>query len=182
MQHLSFLVGGRSFAIPSSLVVEVIPPVALTAVAGLPGWIPGCMRYRGGLVPVVDLADRLVAETGTPPSRSPVTPARLGTRVLVVEAASHDDPRSRRLGIRVDAVLDLIPIETLRAPFGASVADTTALEPSWLGPLVVHDGRTIQLLEPRAILPPAVDAQRFPSTVPPSNREDLPAPGSGKKP
>lgn len=167
MQHLTFTVDGRCFAIPSSQIVEVIPPVAAAPVAGAPAWITGCIRFRGGLVPVMDLSRWLDAEAGTVASRAPQAPSRLGTRVIVVETGDEGGTGSRRLGMRVDDVLTLVPIRPWKAP---DVAGTDQARPidqpstsnlprssrstdACLGPIVVRDGRTIQLLEPRHLLP-----------------------------
>jgi chemotaxis signal transduction protein len=183
MQHLVVTAAGQSFAIPSSRVVEVIPPIAVAALAGLPDWMPGCIRYRGALVPLVDLGRRLEAtrapvraspvpsESDAPPVPSAGGPARLGNRLIIMKTAEGRE--ERRLGLRVDAVLSLAMIDS--PPSAAESCDNAGAsatggptprlpEESWIGPVVEWQGRTIQLLEPGAILPGRVWERVLPAT------------------
>ena len=75
MLFLVFQLGARRYAIDASQVAEVLPLVAVTAIARAPEEVAGVFLYRGAPVPVVDLSQLL---EGRPAER------RLSTRVIVV--------------------------------------------------------------------------------------------------
>lgn len=55
MQHLLFKVGKETYAIPLIEIEVVLPVPELEPLAQSPAYIAGLLRYRGRLVPVVDL-------------------------------------------------------------------------------------------------------------------------------
>ena len=57
----------ESLAIPGADVLEVVPAIAPTPIAGYSKPWMGVIRYRGTIVPVMDLCERLAVPT---PSRS----------------------------------------------------------------------------------------------------------------
>lgn len=154
MHHLTFTAAGRSFAIPAQRVVEVVPPVIVEPAAGLPEWLPGFIRYRGELVPLVDLTRLLDVEDGRGMSSSDSVP-QLGQRVIVIETATGG--HAGRLGLRVDAVLALVAIE--------SCANRGWSSGAWLGPLVVQNADTFQLVDPDAILNDSIAKRVLPLDV-----------------
>lgn len=89
--------GGQRYALPSAHVVEVVPAVALRQVPGTPPEVAGLLHYRGQVVPVVDLAQRLGVE---PP------PATFATRIVVcVRPGTTQAGAPRRLlGVRAGDV------------------------------------------------------------------------------
>jgi chemotaxis-related protein WspB len=75
MLFLAFQVGAHRYAIDASQVAEVLPLVAINAIARAPEEIAGVLVYRGAPVPVLDLSQLL---EGRPAER------RLSTRLVVV--------------------------------------------------------------------------------------------------
>lgn len=89
--------GGRDRAVPLSELDAVIDRPAISRVPAAPDWLMGVAGYKGGLLPVVDLA----AASGEPQAAAP----KPGIRLLLVEAAAH------RIAFSVDDILaqDLDP-------------------------------------------------------------------------
>ncbi len=77
MLFLLCQVGAGRFVIPGERIIEVLPMVSVSRMAGLPDAVAGVMQYRGVSIPVVDLS-QLTA--GFP------APARMNTRVVLVTA------------------------------------------------------------------------------------------------
>ena len=75
MLFLVFQVGAHRYAIDAGQVAEVLPLVAITAIARAPEEVAGVLVYRGAPVPVVDLSQLL---EGRPAER------RLSTRLVIV--------------------------------------------------------------------------------------------------
>lgn len=73
---VAFEVDSARYGLEAVRVVEVVPSVPLRAVPGTVPGVAGLLRFRGRLVPVVDLG---VLWAGRP------TPARLSSRILVCE-------------------------------------------------------------------------------------------------
>ena len=59
MQLLTFTVAGQTYAIESRRVVEVLPLVPARPIPHTPAYIRGIFTYRGRLVPLLDLGQRL---------------------------------------------------------------------------------------------------------------------------
>ena len=91
-------------------VVEVVPSVPLRAVPGTVAGIAGLLRFRGGLVPVVDLGLVWAGRS---------SPARMSSRIVVcelgavggawTEVASQTRPRLGLLAERVLRVTNVDP-------------------------------------------------------------------------
>ena len=77
MLVLTFRVAGVPFAIAVGRVVEVVPRVPLRAVPHAPAHLAGLLRYRGGVVPVVDLGLLM---------GGPACGDRLDTRIVLADA------------------------------------------------------------------------------------------------
>lgn len=73
---VAFEVASERYGIPAAAVVEVVPNVPLRAVPGTVPGVVGVLRFRGALVPVVDLGI-LWAGRATPP--------RMSSRIVVCE-------------------------------------------------------------------------------------------------
>src|SRR3954467_13970536 len=76
MLLLVFRVAEAPYAVEAGRGVEVVPRVALRALPHAPEALAGLFRYRGRVVPVIDLGVLL----GDGPS-----PTRLSTRIIVVD-------------------------------------------------------------------------------------------------
>ena len=75
MTALLFDAAGRRYGLDVSQIIEVVPAVELRAIAGVPAYVAGVLRYRGALVPVIDVNRVLCG--------APVRP-RYSTRLVLV--------------------------------------------------------------------------------------------------
>jgi purine-binding chemotaxis protein CheW len=104
---LIFELQEHRYAVPASVVAEVVRAVALVPVAGTPRAVEGVFNLRGTVVPVVDVRARF----GVP--RVPLDPSQHFAIVRI---------GARRVALRVDRVETLVTIDTSRiAPAQASL-------------------------------------------------------------
>lgn len=96
VQAVTFGLGAECFAIPVTLVREILDYRETFRIPNGPSWLLGLTDVRGQGVPTIDLRTRL----GMP--QAEVTPA---TRILVIDTPLDD--RVRTLGLVVDRVLDV---------------------------------------------------------------------------
>jgi chemotaxis-related protein WspB len=147
VQALVFHVGPERYAVPAGSVAEVVPSVPLRRVPGTPEPVAGLFDYRGHVVPVVDLC-RLFGEGPCP--------ARLSSRIVVVDLSAGEPPGSRppharfvgALAERVLSVEDLDPTAADAHP-GPTSPGVPAL-----GTVVRDDEGLVQLVRVSALLPP----------------------------
>lgn len=107
LQLILFRLIDREFAFPLRTVSEILPMVAVTAVTGSPGWLPGMINLRGRSLPVIDLRQRLSL---------PSAGLDLHAAIIVTDPPARDP-----VGFLVDRVLDVItlpagsvdPVDTL---------------------------------------------------------------------
>jgi chemotaxis-related protein WspB len=97
MLFLVCQLGAHRYAIDASQVAEVLPLVAVTAIARAPEDVAGIFLYRGAPVPVVDLSQLL---EGRPAER------RLSTRIIVVHCPIGGD--TRLLGLIAEKATETI--------------------------------------------------------------------------
>ncbi len=79
MLLLVFRVAGDAYAVEAGRVVEVVPRIELRALPHAPEALAGLCRYRGRMVPVIDLGSLL----GNAPCR-----CLLSTRIILVDEPS----------------------------------------------------------------------------------------------
>jgi purine-binding chemotaxis protein CheW len=125
---LTFETADRRFAVPASLVLEVVRAVAISPLPKSPPIVEGIINYRGTLVPVLDIRQRF----GLAPL--PLAPEQHFLIVLT---------DSRPVALRVDRALDLVSIEESLiqpvdpiAPGSEYVAGLAKLPD---GLLIIHD-------------------------------------------
>lgn len=113
---VAFEVARERYGIEAACVVEVVPAVPLRAVPGTVPGVAGLLRFRGELVPVVDLG---VVWAGRP------SPGRLSSRIVVCElatsegAAADEASRARpRIGLLAERVLRLASVDPDAAEAG----------------------------------------------------------------
>jgi purine-binding chemotaxis protein CheW len=118
LQHLTFWLGERVFAVGIESVREIIQYGAMTLVPRTPDFVRGVINLRGSVVPVIDLQARLGrgrAEVGEK------------TCIVIFEARRPSAGHSERieLGLMVDAVsevIDIDPADIEPAPtFGSAI-------------------------------------------------------------
>jgi chemotaxis-related protein WspB len=132
-------VGDAAWGFDARDVVSVVPAVVRRPVPQAPPVVAGLVRWRGGLLPVLDLGVLL----GGTPCRE-----RLDTRILVLRRDAG------LVGLRAERVTDTaeIPAESfLPSPIASPDA-------AWLGPVAMHEGELLQLVRPGALLTPDLAA------------------------
>jgi methyl-accepting chemotaxis protein WspA len=132
--------GGERYALPSRCVVEVVPRVPPRPIALSPGWVSGVIRYRGALLPVLDLVMLL---TGKAASNA------LSTRMLVVRYESEGEPHL--LGILAELVTSVVEVDESTAYRGLRLENAP-----FLGELIASDGKIIQIVRPEHLLPGSI--------------------------
>jgi purine-binding chemotaxis protein CheW len=134
LEVCEFLVGGHCFAVPSSLVAEVLHAGSLTPVPLAADAIAGLIHLRGQIVPVIDMQRRLGLGDGI----------ASGGGLLVVRLG--DD----HYALRVDEVLDVdhLPTDRIEPPSG-SLIDPAADPRTGVFP---GEERLVHLLDPQRIV------------------------------
>jgi purine-binding chemotaxis protein CheW len=131
--HVRVRVGGESYALPVTDVLEVAALGEVAPLPGAPSAILGVRNLRGQILPVVDLANVLGLPAGTSPDRVVVTESggrRAGLAVEAIddvdELADADEPaESPYLTGAVLSANELIGVLNV-----ASVLDSIAPVPS----------------------------------------------------
>lgn len=119
MMYVLFSIGKDRYALDTSHIVEVVPRVELWQIPKAPRYVAGLFRYRGRLVPVLDLCQLM---QGQP------CPVRLSTRILLVHYPGEDG-LSQILGLMVERVTDtLTSHEVTFAPAGITAEDAPYLQ------------------------------------------------------
>jgi chemotaxis-related protein WspB len=124
MLLLVFRVAGEAYGVEAGRVVEVIPRVELRGLPQAPEALAGLLRYRGQMVPVIDLGVLL----GSGPCET-----LLSTRIILVDRQSPARDRAR-VGLISERVSDVkrvdddqvLPPPTLlgRSPYLGPIAST----------------------------------------------------------
>lgn len=137
-----FRVGGDTFGLEASRVIEVIPLLAVREVPRAPEFVSGLINFRGMITPVIDLS---MLHRGTP-SRS-----ALSTRIIV---CGHDDGTgdSRIVGLVAERATDTLSCR--REDFQSPGVRTDGVR--YLGDILLTGGRTVQLVTPETMLTPEV--------------------------
>lgn len=88
---VGFRVGSETFAVPISLVHEIVRVPEITAVPDSPEFIEGVINLRGRIIPVIDLRKRFGEKLITPHKKNRIMVAEIeGKKVgLIVDAASE---------------------------------------------------------------------------------------------
>ena len=101
-QVLTFALESEVFAIKVIRVQEILDIVPVTIVPNADPFAPGIINVRGNVVPLVDLRHRF--------GMAPKPPGTAG-RTVVLDAVI--DEETTRVALTVDAVRDVVPVETL---------------------------------------------------------------------
>ena len=147
MVSLLFEVAGQRYALDIAQVIEVVPAVRLRRIPQAPAYIAGVFRYRGTMVPVIDLSHLI----GGPPA-SP----RFSTRILLVH---HPGPSGvgRVLGLLAEGATDSLDDGGhVQASAGVVVPETP-----FLGGLITTPSGTVQHVRVEHLLPDAVRERLF---------------------
>lgn len=98
VQAVVFALGSETFAIPVTMVREILEHRPASRVPEGPDWLLGLLDVRGVAVPMIDLHVRM---------GFPAVAPSVSTCILVVEVAQADD-RSVTMGLVVDRVMDVV--------------------------------------------------------------------------
>ncbi len=138
MLLLFFRVAGAEYAVEAARVVEVVPRVELRTLPHAPEALAGLLRYRGRMVPVVDLGLLL----GDAPC-----PRLLSTRIILAD---------ERLPARGEALVGLIAehVSEVRQVDGDRVIPPPSLlgQNPYLGAIVSSDGGLVPLIAVERVL------------------------------
>ena len=124
-------VGGVEFGVEVRRVREVLRAPRITRLPFPPPTILGIVSIRGTLVPVMDLGERLLGR-----------PSKLDGRLVVVRDPDHEGA----IGLLVDAVLDLVPLDP--NPQQPPPEVEASLPAGWVaGVIVPADDRLVTLIQ-----------------------------------
>jgi chemotaxis-related protein WspB len=136
MMVLMFRVAEVDYGVAVKRVIEVVPRVALRGVPHAPDYLAGLLRYRGGVVPVVDLG-LLMGGVGCR--------EQLDTRIILLDAGRRG---GGLVGLVAERVDDFRPIdESRRAVAGLEIGAAP-----YLGTVFETDDGLLQLIEPDQVL------------------------------
>jgi chemotaxis-related protein WspB len=135
---LAFHIGDERFALGCADVIEVVPRVHLRDIPHAPSFIAGMLRYRGAVVPVIDLC----LLTGRD-----ACPERLSSRIILLRYRGRDGG-DRHLGVLAERVTDTVNLDRETAvPPGIALP-----EAPYLGELYTENGQLVQLLRIERLL------------------------------
>ena len=140
---VGFTVAELSYAISIDVVREIIRPLPIVDVPHAPPTIIGVADHREAVIPIIDLRKLF--------GREPAEPSRR-TKWVIVSSS-----RTRSVGLVVDSVTDV---------FGVSKRATRSV-PAWaeaqrqagMGEVVSRQGELVFVLNPDAVIRPALQAQ-----------------------
>lgn len=134
-QLLRFTLCDALYALPIAPIREILQVCRMTQVPMMPPFVKGVMNLRGSVVPVLDLGLRLGLRATTVGRR---------TCIVIVETAMADGA-SHRHGVLVDAVHDVLDVESSSVntvpPLGTRVA------PHFIAGLLRVQEQSVELLD-----------------------------------
>ena len=135
-EYLSFRLAENEYSVEIMSVREIRGWTRTTSLPHAPSFMRGVINLRGTVLPVVDLALRLGLDATEPEDRN----------VIIVV-----DVGSRSMGLRVDAVSDILSFsdEQLQAPPDIAAGQGARFVKS----LTIHDDRMIRVLDLEHVLP-----------------------------
>ena len=136
VELLSFRVGEHEYSVNIMSVREIRGWTRTTSLPRAPSYIRGVINLRGTVLPVIDLGQRLGLEGSEPDER---------TVIIVV------DVDGRTIGLRVDAVSDILTLPTERLKPPPEIAATA--DQTFLTALTIVDERMVRILDLTSILP-----------------------------
>ncbi len=144
---LLFEVAGQRYGLDISRVVEVVPAVHLRTIPGVPAHVTGLCRYRGSLVPVLDLSQML----GGPPSVP-----RYSTRLVIVQ---HKGPAGQQqlLGLLAEGAAHGVTA----SPRHLTSSGIATPETPYLGKLATDGEEIFQLVTVDQLIPDGLRERLF---------------------
>lgn len=148
MLFILFHIGKDRYAIDSRQVKEVVPMVDLKKLPQAPAHIAGLFRYRGRVVPVIDLC----ALIGNGPCRD-----HLSTRIILVDFPAGATGASHILGIMAERIVETISVSKADlAPSGIALE-----EAPFFGKIILSEQEMIQSISVENLLPESLRSALF---------------------
>lgn len=138
---LSFRVGESEYSVDIMSVREIRGWTRATSLPHSPSYVHGVINLRGTVLPVIDLERRLGLGSNEPNERS------------VIIVVDHD---GRTVGMRVDAVSDILTVSRTAIQPPPEIADNTS--EGFVEGLIIIDERMVRVLNLAAIMPPETEA------------------------
>lgn len=132
-----FSIGDTRYGMAATRVRRIEVDAGLRRIPGTPRAVAGLLMTHEGPVPVVDLS--LLTE-GEP------APARLNTRILIIERGDQDPVRY--YGLRVEHADDAVQVD----PADFESSGIMAPDAPYLGPVIRLNGTLVQRIEPDTLL------------------------------
>jgi chemotaxis-related protein WspB len=147
MLFILFHLGKDRYALDSLSVVEVAPMIALKQLPHAPGYVAGLFRYRGVIVPVIDLSALI---RNIPCNRL------LSTRIILVNH-SGSDGTNHILGLMAERIVETLKIS--RNELSSPGIDLN--EAPYLGKIICREQEMIQCIRVEHLLPESLRASLF---------------------
>ena len=135
-EYLSFRIGENEYSVEIMSVREIRGWTRTTSLPHAPNFMRGVINLRGTVLPVVDLAIRLGLDVTEPEERN----------VIIVV-----DVGSRSMGLRVDAVSDILSFSEEQMQPPPDIAPNQGAR--FVKSLTIHDDRMIRILDLEHVLP-----------------------------
>ena len=141
VELLTFHVGGHEYSVDIMSVREIRGWTHATSLPHAPDYVRGVINLRGMVLPVLDLSRRLGLEDTGPDERN----------VIIVV-----DSGGRTVGLRVDAVSDIltVPIAELQPPPNLASTDAAC----FVRALTLIEGRMVRVLDLSSVMPETGEA------------------------
>lgn len=154
MQFLIFHLDKDRYALAATGLVRVLPLMELKSLPQAPSFVAGLMNLHGQSVPVIDLCRLACGRAHA---------ARFDTRILLLEYARRDGHAhgpQHLLGLIAEGVEGMASIDPAQLR-DAGVANESA---PYLGKVVTHGERIVQVIAPEHLLTDEVRAILFPDS------------------
>ena len=147
MLFILFHLGNDRYALDSRQVIEVVPMVILKRLPNAPNYVGGLFRYRGVVVPVIDLCALI---RNAPCSRL------LSSRIVLVSYPGSDG-RKHVLGLMAERIVEtLTACEADLAPSGIDLNESP-----YLGKIICREQEMIQCIRIEHLLPDSLRSTLF---------------------
>jgi len=144
MLFLRFEIDGSLYGLASEDIVEIVPKVPLRPIPSAPPSIPGCFKYRGSIIPVVDISKMAGSAQST---------SALSSRIAVVRYGA-----GRLLGVLLESATETMRIDEKSLESPCVKTD----DARYLGRIGAEDGKIVQLIETGKLLDDSVKSLLFP--------------------
>lgn len=135
-EYLSFGLGNSEYSVEIMSVREIRGWTRTTSLPHSPAYVRGVINLRGAVLPVIDLAIRLGLPATEPEDRN----------VIIVV-----DVDSRTMGLRVDAVSDILTLTQDQLHPPPDVATSTGAR--FVKALTILDERMVRVLDLTQVMP-----------------------------